>query len=51
MCLGSNNCHGYTLAHEVGHNMGCLHNREDADLTKTTSTYDFGEFAYGKRGL
>ena len=42
---------GYTLAHEVGHNMGCLHNREDADLTKTTSTYDFGEFAYGKRWL
>ena len=40
---------GYTLAHEVGHNMGCLHNREDADLTKTMSTYDYGKFAYGKR--
>ena len=21
----------YTLAHEIGHNMGCLHNREDSD--------------------
>ena len=36
---------GYTLAHEVGHNM-VSHNREDADLTETMSTYDYGKFAY-----
>ena len=48
--FGSNNCPGYTLVHEIGHNMGCLHNREDADLTKQCiPTYDYGKFAYGKR--
>ena len=38
----------YTLAHEIGHNMGCLHNREDATWT---SDYDYGEFCFGKRWL
>ena len=38
----------YTLAHEIGHNMGCLHNREDATWT---SEYDYGEFCFGKRWL
>ena len=39
----------YTLAHEIGHNMGCLHNREDASDSSQSSDYDYGSFAYGKR--
>ena len=37
----------YTLAHEIGHNMGCLHNREDATWT---SEYDYGEFVSVRGG-
>jgi predicted outer membrane repeat protein len=39
----------FTLAHEIGHNMGCLHNREDASDSSQSSNYDYGAFAYGKR--
>ena len=39
----------FTLAHEIGHNMGCLHNREDASDSSQSSSYDYGAFAYGKR--
>ncbi len=39
----------FTLAHEIGHNMGCLHNREDASDSSQSSDYDYGSFAYGKR--
>ena len=39
----------FTLAHEIGHNMGCLHNREDASDSSQSSEYDYGDFAYGKR--
>ena len=39
----------YTLAHEIGHNMGCLHNREDND--NDTSHYDFNAFCFGKRWI
>jgi predicted outer membrane repeat protein len=39
----------FTLAHEIGHNMGCLHNREDASDSSQDSNYDYGAFAYGKR--
>ncbi len=39
----------FTLAHEIGHNMGCLHNREDASDSSQISDYDYGAFAYGKR--
>ena len=39
----------FTLAHEIGHNMGCLHNREDALNVSQSSDYDYGAFAYGKR--
>jgi hypothetical protein len=39
----------FTLAHEIGHNMGCLHNREDASDSSQGSNYDYGAFAYGKR--
>ena len=39
----------YTLAHEIGHNMGCLHNIEDS--SGVTSLYDFGAFCYGKRWM
>ena len=38
----------YTLAHEIGHNMGCLHNREDATWS---DDYDYGDFCFGKRWL
>ena len=38
----------YTLAHEIGHNMGCLHNREDSDWD---STYEFSAFSFGKRWI
>ena len=38
----------YTLAHEIGHNLGCLHNREDASWT---NAYDYGDFCFGKRWL
>jgi len=37
----------YTLAHEIGHNMGCLHNVENA--SNVGSNYVFGSFSYGKR--
>ncbi|HAE10245.1 MAG TPA: hypothetical protein DCG39_01240, partial [Opitutae bacterium] len=36
----------YTLAHEIGHNMGCLHNREDATWD---SDFEFSAFSFGKR--
>ncbi|MFL2928847.1 MAG: M12 family metallo-peptidase [Opitutales bacterium] len=39
----------YTLAHEIGHNMGCLHNIEDS--SGVTALYDFGAFCYGKRWM
>ncbi|MEC7393820.1 MAG: Ig-like domain-containing protein [Verrucomicrobiota bacterium] len=39
----------YTLAHEVGHNMGCLHNREDDDTTDGDENYDLFAFSFGKR--
>ena len=35
----------YTLAHEIGHNMGCLHNREDST---GYSDYEFSAFSFGK---
>ena len=38
----------YTLAHEIGHNMGCLHNREDATWD---TDYDYSAFCFGKRWL
>ena len=38
----------YTLAHEIGHNMGCLHNREDATWD---ADYDYSAFCFGKRWL
>ena len=37
----------FTLAHEIGHNMGCLHNREDA--SGSLEDYDYKAFAFGKR--
>ena len=37
----------FTLAHEIGHNMGCLHNREDA--SGSLDDYDYKAFAFGKR--
>ena len=37
----------YTLAHEIGHNMGCLHNVEDA--SNVSENYVFSAFCYGKR--
>ena len=37
----------YTLTHEIGHNMGCLHNREDT--SGDLSEYNFQQFSYGKR--
>ena len=38
----------YTLAHEIGHNMGCLHNREDStwDSDDELSAFCFGERWY-----
>ena len=36
----------YTLAHEIGHNMGCLHNREDSTWD---SDYELSAFCFGKR--
>ena len=39
----------YTLAHELGHNMGCLHNRENS--SGVDDGYDFRSFSYGKRWL
>ncbi|NBQ03619.1 MAG: hypothetical protein EBU27_10515, partial [Opitutae bacterium] len=39
----------YTLAHEIGHNLGCLHNREDVNSSRDYSNYDFAAFCYGKR--
>ncbi|MDC0547446.1 M12 family metallo-peptidase [Opitutales bacterium] len=39
----------YTLAHEIGHNMGCLHNREDSDGDRTG--YNFASFSFGKRWI
>ena len=39
----------YTLAHELGHNMGCLHNREDS--SGVDGSYEFRSFSYGKRWL
>ena len=40
----------YTLAHEIGHNMGCLHNREDTTL-ENDIVYEFSAFSYGKRWI
>ena len=39
----------YTLAHEVGHNMGCLHNREDDETADGGQDYDLFAFSFGKR--
>lgn len=39
----------YTLAHEIGHNMGCLHNLEDT--SDIDSGYEFKSFSYGKRWI
>ncbi len=46
----------YTLIHEIGHNMGCLHNREDAmnrgiPDTDPSNSSVFKEFNYGKRWI
>ena len=41
----------YTLAHEIGHNLGCLHNREDASGSGQGVEYDYGTFSYGKRWI
>ena len=46
----------YSLLHEIGHNMGCLHNREDAmnrGIPDTDPSNDsvFKAFNYGKRWL
>ena len=38
----------YTLAHEIGHNMGCLHNREDSTWDVE---YEFSAFCFGKRWM
>ena len=35
---------------EIGHNMGCLHNREDAFDESQSSDSNYGSFAYGKDG-
>lgn len=40
---------GYTLAHEIGHNLGCLHNREDVSDPDESAANDYGDFSYGKR--
>ncbi|MDB3959072.1 SUMF1/EgtB/PvdO family nonheme iron enzyme, partial [Opitutales bacterium] len=37
----------YTLTHEIGHNMGCLHNIEDT--SNITEYFVFSGFSYGKR--
>jgi formylglycine-generating enzyme required for sulfatase activity len=37
----------YTLTHEIGHNMGCLHNIEDT--SNTSEYFVFSGFSYGKR--
>ena len=39
----------YTLAHEIGHNMGCLHNREDSEGDR--EGYNFAAFSFGKRWI
>ena len=46
----------YTLIHEIGHNMGCKHNREDAlnrgiPDTDPSNTSIFKAFNYGKRWI
>ena len=46
----------YSLLHEIGHNMGCLHNREDAmnrgiPETDPSNNSVFKAFNYGKRWL
>tara|TARA_A100001015_G_scaffold274879_1_gene331634 strand:- start:305 stop:6523 length:6219 start_codon:yes stop_codon:yes gene_type:complete len=41
----------YTLAHEIGHNMGCLHNREDETSEDGGQDYDLYAFSFGKRWL
>ncbi|MBT3638566.1 MAG: hypothetical protein HN531_16665, partial [Opitutae bacterium] len=38
----------YTLAHEIGHNMGCLHNRLDSTWD---GDYELSAFCFGKRWL
>jgi uncharacterized protein YjbI with pentapeptide repeats len=38
----------YTLAHEIGHNMACLHNREDSTWDEH---YELSAFCFGKRWL
>ena len=47
--VGSDWCTQYTLAHEVGHNMGCLHNREDDETDDGGLDYDLFAFSFGKR--
>ena len=46
----------YSLLHEIGHNMGCLHNREDAmnrgiPNTDPSNNSIFKAFNYGKRWI
>ena len=46
----------YSLLHEIGHNMGCLHNREDAmnrgiPETDPSNKSTFKTFNYGKRWI
>ena len=36
---------GYTLAHEIGHNLGCLHNREDVSDPDQSAANDYGDFS------
>ena len=39
----------YTLTHEIGHNMGCLHNIED--VQNITEYFILSEFSHGKRWI
>ena len=45
--FGSNN----VVAHEFGHNLGCQHDRENADGEAGAYSYSYGYRFYGKNGL